>query len=303
MFTPVLEVPSYGVDISDFDFLLSPYWPTLKKDSMEFVKKCNKCQQFINLHKAPSEPLHLVMSPCPFYTWGVDILGPFPLVVGQVKFLIVTVNYTKWVEVELVVTILAKRIKRFYWRKIICRFGLSGVIVSDNGTQFASWLVANFCSQLGIKQAFTSSSEAGEEGWRKQRDNGQSNFVKYFGHTILPPTPPPRKKSASHPQGPFSSNQPRTRRSYEQTLTYFKKPEGLHTVTQRYKTKVFLRKLKKQDLVLRRVLKDIASNKLTLNWKGPCRIIEKVRRGAFWLEHLDKKKVPHLEYGKFAYLL
>jgi len=52
-----------------------------------------------------------------------------------VKFLIVTVDYfTKWIEVEPMATIMADRIKKFYLKKIICRFGLPAALVTDNGT-------------------------------------------------------------------------------------------------------------------------------------------------------------------------
>ncbi|RDX57639.1 hypothetical protein CR513_63103, partial [Mucuna pruriens] len=64
--------------------------------------------------------------------------------------------FTKLVEAELVTTISAKRVKRFYWKMLICRFGLLDVIVLDNGTQFSSQSVAEFCSQLKIQQSFTS---------------------------------------------------------------------------------------------------------------------------------------------------
>ncbi|RDX86380.1 Gypsy retrotransposon integrase-like protein 1, partial [Mucuna pruriens] len=58
------------------------YWPTLKNDYAQYVKKCDVCQRFAEVHKAPPEPLHLVMSPWPFHNWGVDILGPFSVVSG-----------------------------------------------------------------------------------------------------------------------------------------------------------------------------------------------------------------------------
>ncbi|RDX67131.1 hypothetical protein CR513_54023, partial [Mucuna pruriens] len=49
-----------------------------------------------------------------------------------VKFLIVAIEYfTNWVEVEQVATISAERVKQFYWKKIICCFGLPGVIISE----------------------------------------------------------------------------------------------------------------------------------------------------------------------------
>jgi hypothetical protein len=79
------------------------------------------------------------MSPWPFYMWGVDILGSFPASQGQVKFLLVAVDYfTKGIEAEPVAAISAEQVIRFYWKKIISRFGLPKFIVSDNSTQFTS---------------------------------------------------------------------------------------------------------------------------------------------------------------------
>lgn len=133
------------------------YWPRLDKDCLDFVKRCDKCQRHAEFHHASTTALQSVTSPWPFYKWGADILGPFPLGPGQVKYLIVAIEYfTKWVEAEPVATITAARVKKFYWRNIICRFGMPAEIVSDNGTQFASTLVTDFFQELGIKNKFTS---------------------------------------------------------------------------------------------------------------------------------------------------
>ncbi|RDX88901.1 Tf2-6, partial [Mucuna pruriens] len=98
--------------------------------------------RFAEGHKAPQERLHSVTSPWPFYKWGVDILGPFPPALGQV-------------EAEPVATISSERIKRFFWKKIICRFDIPVEIVSDNGTQFASKGTVEFYEGIKIKQLFT----------------------------------------------------------------------------------------------------------------------------------------------------
>ncbi|GJU92686.1 reverse transcriptase domain-containing protein [Tanacetum coccineum] len=46
------------------------------------------------------------MSPWPFYKWGIDIAGPFPEGPGNVKFLIVAIDYfTKWIKAKPVATI------------------------------------------------------------------------------------------------------------------------------------------------------------------------------------------------------
>ncbi|RDX91197.1 Retrovirus-related Pol polyprotein from transposon 17.6, partial [Mucuna pruriens] len=54
------------------------YWPSLKADCMDYVKRCDTCQRFADNHQAPAEQMHAVMSPWPFHKWGIDILGPFP---------------------------------------------------------------------------------------------------------------------------------------------------------------------------------------------------------------------------------
>ncbi|RDY08493.1 Gypsy retrotransposon integrase-like protein 1, partial [Mucuna pruriens] len=106
-----------------------------KGDCMDYMKKCDKCQRFTEVGNAPQEQLHSITSPWLFHKWGVDILGPFAPALGQVKYLIVAVDYfTKWIEVEPIAMISVERIKRIYWKKIICRFGLPTKIVSDNGT-------------------------------------------------------------------------------------------------------------------------------------------------------------------------
>ena len=48
-------------------------------------------------------------SPWPFAQWGLDIMGPFPIAMRQLKFLIVDIdNFTKWVEVETLATFTEK---------------------------------------------------------------------------------------------------------------------------------------------------------------------------------------------------
>ncbi|XP_062176123.1 uncharacterized protein LOC133881194 [Alnus glutinosa] len=42
------------------------YWPTMTRDSMEFVRSCDKCQRFARVMKNPPEKLTSVLSPWPF---------------------------------------------------------------------------------------------------------------------------------------------------------------------------------------------------------------------------------------------
>ena len=84
-------------------------------------------------------------------------MGPFPTAIRQLKFLVVGIDYiTKWVEVEALDTIMEKNIQSFVWRCIICRFGIPKVLVSDNGNQFDNDSFRDFCSQLGIRNPYSS---------------------------------------------------------------------------------------------------------------------------------------------------
>ncbi|CAL8164130.1 unnamed protein product [Prunus armeniaca] len=72
-----------------------------------------------------------------FAQWGLDLIGPMPDGKGQIKYAIVAVDYfTKWAEVEALVTITTTRIETFVWQNIIHRFGIPHTIVTDNGQQF-----------------------------------------------------------------------------------------------------------------------------------------------------------------------
>ena len=89
--------------------------------------------------------------------WGIDIVDPLPLGKGQVKFLLVAIDYfTKWVEAEALATITEAKIRSFMWKNIICRFKIPITIISDKGRQFNSLGFRDFCSYLSIKNQFSS---------------------------------------------------------------------------------------------------------------------------------------------------
>ena len=69
------------------------YWPTMQKDAEAYVRACDKCQRFSNIIRQPTEELTPMTAPWPFAQWGLDIMGPFPTAVRQLKFLVVGIDY------------------------------------------------------------------------------------------------------------------------------------------------------------------------------------------------------------------
>ncbi|KAJ3689951.1 hypothetical protein LUZ61_019115 [Rhynchospora tenuis] len=73
------------------------YWPTLRKDAEDLVRRCAQCQFHARIDHKPPNKLKPIISPWPFDIWGMDILGPFPQAKGNLKFIVVAVEYfTKW---------------------------------------------------------------------------------------------------------------------------------------------------------------------------------------------------------------
>jgi len=56
----------------------------------------------------------------------VGVVGPFPRTPRKLKFLIVGMDYfTKWIKAEAITKIKADKLRCFYKKNIICKFGMS----------------------------------------------------------------------------------------------------------------------------------------------------------------------------------
>jgi hypothetical protein len=75
---------------------------------------------------------------------------------SQLRYLLVATDYhTKWIEAVPLSQVTAKQVVRFLWIHIVTRFGIPHMIVSDNGTNFTSQEVTNFCAKYKIKHFFS----------------------------------------------------------------------------------------------------------------------------------------------------
>ncbi|XP_071704736.1 uncharacterized protein [Rutidosis leptorrhynchoides] len=95
------------------------FWPTLYRDVAQIVKRSKSCQRHAPQNRKPRHDMIPIDSPWPFYKWAIDIVGPFPPGAGNVKFLIVAIDYfTKWVEAKALRTITGVQVRNFVWEYI-----------------------------------------------------------------------------------------------------------------------------------------------------------------------------------------
>ncbi|RDX78359.1 Tf2-9, partial [Mucuna pruriens] len=208
-----------------------------------------------------------------------------------------------------------------------CRwgFGLPAIVVSDNGTQFASKTTAEFCQGLGIKQVFTSvehpqtngQAEAANKvilrGLRRRLEEAKGRWVEELPqvlwsyhttpHSAINETPfrltfgteaviPVEIRELSLRTELFEpeANEGELRANLDMVQEV---REAAHIrIAKLYNRKVIPRNFKPQDLVLRRTVHKAESNKLTPKWEGPFRVKKEVGRGAYKLKTLKGKEIP-----------
>ena len=155
------------------------YWPTIQVDAKAYVKVCDQCQRFSNVHRQPSEYLTPMMAPWPFAQWRLDILGPFPLRTRQMKFLVVGIEYfTKWIEAEPLAKITQQNVKNFVWKNIVCRFRVPKVLILDNGRQFDDALFRDFFEHFGIQNHYSSPSHPQANGQAEVANRSLLKIIK-----------------------------------------------------------------------------------------------------------------------------
>ncbi|GJX75648.1 reverse transcriptase domain-containing protein [Tanacetum coccineum] len=229
--------------------------------------------------------------------WGTDIVGPFPEGPGKVNFLIVAMDYfTKWIEAKAVATITGSQVKKFVWDNIVCRFGLPGEIVSDNGKQFSDNPFKDWSLGEGIK----SHLGEGNKNWIEElpyvlwahrtmikSSHGDTPFLLTYGtKTVIPveigmPTYDIAVVDAVHNDEELRLNmdlleeRPKAKAKLKMTKYYIARVRG---VTFRLGDFVY----RSND-----ASHAVDGGKLGLNWEGPYEVTEALGDGAYKLRSMD----------------
>ena len=90
------------------------YWPTMKSDAADYVKRCDPCQRISPILKSPVQYLVSISSPWPFSQRGIDMVSPLPTAPAQKKLSLVAIDYfSKWIEVDAFSSIKDRDVTRF----------------------------------------------------------------------------------------------------------------------------------------------------------------------------------------------
>jgi hypothetical protein len=91
------------------------YWLKIVSDAVELVQKCENCQKCARDQKQPSSLTQLIQPTWPLQRWGLNLLGPFPPAQGNLKYVVVAVEYfSKWIEAKPLATITSATVQKFF---------------------------------------------------------------------------------------------------------------------------------------------------------------------------------------------
>nr|CAH67397.1 H0115B09.9 [Oryza sativa] len=309
------------------------YWPTIIKDKEKYIKTCKACQKFGATSKAPPRELQPIPPVRLFYRWGLDIVGPLPRAKGDLRFVIVAIEYfSRWIEAEAVARITSASVQKFVWKNIICRFGIPKEIVCDNGKQFESGKFKDMCKGLNLQINFASVGHPQTNGaverangkiveaikkrlegstkgkWPEDllsvlwalrttvvRSTGMTPFRLVYGDEAMTPS----EVGANSPRVVFDQKDEEGREITLEMLDEIR-VEALEKMAQStegtksyYNKKVKIRQIEEGDLVLKKTLNEVAVEKLESKWEGPFIVKRKLETGAYKLAHLDGEELKH----------
>jgi transposase InsO family protein len=149
------------------------FWPTLFKDSHDYVKKCDVWQRYARNDLRMEMPLHVSLPLVPFEKWGIDYVGlVHPHSSRGMVYIVVATEYlTKWAEAKVVKTDTAAHAATFMYENIITRFGCPKILVSDRGTHFLNDLIREMTNRFQIDHRKTTPYHPQTNG-QTERVNG-----------------------------------------------------------------------------------------------------------------------------------
>ena len=130
------------------------YWPTVKANAEELVRRCQGCQFFAQQTHLLAQALNTIPPPWPFAIWGLDMVGPLAKAPGGFEYLFVAIDkFSKWIEVKPMVKYCATKVAEFI-KEIMHRFSIPNRIIIDLGTTFMGNEFWDSCENSGIEVCY-----------------------------------------------------------------------------------------------------------------------------------------------------
>ena len=129
-------------------------WPHMAAQVKEHVGKCCPCLAF--KARQPKAPLKNIVATHPLELVHLDYLCLEPWKGLEENVLVVTDHFTRYAQVYVTRTQTAQMTAKTLWDKFIVHYGLPEKILTDQGQNFESQLVADLGELMGTRKVQTS---------------------------------------------------------------------------------------------------------------------------------------------------
>ena len=131
------------------------FWPGVSKDVAEYCKNCPSCQKASSKRVAPAPLIPLPVIAEPFSRIALDIVGPLPRSRSGNRFVLVICDYaTRYPEAIPLRSVDAEHVAE-QLVQVFSRVGIPQEIMSDQGTNFMSTLLAEMYRLLNVQRLRT----------------------------------------------------------------------------------------------------------------------------------------------------
>lgn len=166
-----------------FDRIRERYWwPTVWKDTKNWVTTCGTCQR----RKTPRLKKAGMLKPLPPATlpWeriAIDFIGPWTTTVRGNRFIMVVSDYlTRWPEAFALPDATARTVAKTLFDEIICRHGAPLSLLTDQGPQFTDGLIEGLNELLQIRRLYTTPYHPQTDGLVERLNGTLENIIASF---------------------------------------------------------------------------------------------------------------------------
>ncbi|GFW64995.1 transposon Tf2-6 polyprotein [Trichonephila clavipes] len=132
-------------------------WPNMKQKIREWPRTCIPCQKCKVHRHTKSEFGEYEVPDTRFSVIHIDLIGPLPPSQGMTFCMTCIDRFSCWMEAVPLPDCKAETVSKAFYEHWVCRFGVPGKIITDQGRQFESQLFRSLAAICGAKVAHATS--------------------------------------------------------------------------------------------------------------------------------------------------
>lgn len=132
------------------------FWPKMKSDVVNYVKRCQVCARYKPQQNKPGGEMSTrPFAKSPWHVVCMDIVGPLPRSHGYAYILVISCCFSKFPLIFPMREATGKIIARLVEENLFLLFGVPAAIITDNGSQFRGGEFRKLCEGYNVELWFT----------------------------------------------------------------------------------------------------------------------------------------------------